>query len=151
MVRRCGFLALIAPLGLFSCADDPYGVDATAVGSVQEAEVGGGSGHVFTPVEFSDREALEALYHATDGPNWKRAENWLTDAPLREWHGIGWEWHDGEERVDRLLFGQQRAIGCAPSRRQSTGPADAPAPWGQPWPFRPSPGEHRQTKSAGIA
>ena len=33
----------------------------------------------------TDRQALEALYHATDGPNWYDSENWLTDAPLNEW------------------------------------------------------------------
>ena len=115
MVRRCGFVALLAPLGLFGCADDPYGVDTTAVGPVREAEAGGGGGHVFTPVELSDREVLEALYHATDGPNWKRSDNWLTDAPLREWHGIGSEWHDGEERVDRLLLGNNGLSGVLPA------------------------------------
>ena len=115
MVRRCGFVALLAPLGLFGCADDPYGVDTTAVGPVREAEAGGGGGHVFTPVELSDREVLEALYHATDGPNWKQSDNWLTDAPLREWHGIGSEWHDGEERVDRLLLGNNGLSGVLPA------------------------------------
>ena len=27
-----------------------------------------------------DREALAALYHATDGPNWRNNTNWLSDA-----------------------------------------------------------------------
>ena len=36
----------------------------------------------------SDKEALIALYEATDGDNWKNNQNWLTDAPLGEWHGI---------------------------------------------------------------
>ena len=40
---------------------------------------------VFSP----DRAALVALYHATDGPNWTNSDNWLTDAPLRSWHGVG--------------------------------------------------------------
>ena len=35
-----------------------------------------------------DREALEALFHATDGPNWTNNTNWLSDAPLDEWHGV---------------------------------------------------------------
>ena len=30
---------------------------------------------------------LVALYHATDGPNWNNSDNWLSDAPLYEWHG----------------------------------------------------------------
>ena len=35
-----------------------------------------------------DRAVLVALYRATDGPNWSNNENWLTDAPLRDWHGV---------------------------------------------------------------
>ena len=34
------------------------------------------------------REALVALYNATDGPVWKNSGNWLTDAPLDQWHGV---------------------------------------------------------------
>ena len=36
----------------------------------------------------SDREALVRLYHATDGPNWRNTHNWLSLAPLDEWHGV---------------------------------------------------------------
>ena len=32
--------------------------------------------------------ALHALYNATDGANWINSDNWLTDAPLSDWHGI---------------------------------------------------------------
>ena len=39
-------------------------------------------------VENPDRAALVALYEATDGPNWVNNDNWLTDAPLREWYGV---------------------------------------------------------------
>ena len=35
-----------------------------------------------------DRAALEALYNATEGEEWARRDNWLTDAPLGEWHGV---------------------------------------------------------------
>ena len=34
----------------------------------------------------SDREILVELYNATDGPNWKNDDNWLTDAP--QWHAL---------------------------------------------------------------
>ena len=34
------------------------------------------------------RDALAALYNATNGPGWKNSENWLTEAPLGEWHGV---------------------------------------------------------------
>ena len=36
----------------------------------------------------SDRDALVALYHATDGPNWTNSTNWLSDRPLGDWHGV---------------------------------------------------------------
>lgn len=35
-----------------------------------------------------DREALVALYEATDGPNWRYNTNWLSDAPLGDWYGV---------------------------------------------------------------
>ena len=35
-----------------------------------------------------DREALERLYHSTGGDAWTNSSGWLTDAPLREWHGV---------------------------------------------------------------
>ena len=39
-------------------------------------------------VDNPDRAALEALYDATDGPNWKDNDDWLTGAPLSEWYGV---------------------------------------------------------------
>ena len=36
-----------------------------------------------------DRAILEALYHATAGPFWRNSDNWLTDAPLQDWFGVG--------------------------------------------------------------
>ena len=55
-------------------------------------------------VESPDRAALVALYNATDGPNWVKSENWLTDAPLGEWYGVS---TDGWGRVVGLdLAGQ---------------------------------------------
>ena len=37
---------------------------------------------------LDDRSALTALYDSTDGDNWFNNTNWLTDAPLDEWHGV---------------------------------------------------------------
>ena len=36
----------------------------------------------------TDREALVALYKATNGENWFGSDNWLSDAPLGEWYGV---------------------------------------------------------------
>ena len=49
----------------------------------------------------SDREALIALYHATDGPNWTHSENWLSDKPIGEWFGVTC---DGNDRVTSLML-----------------------------------------------
>ena len=38
--------------------------------------------------EYTEREILELLYNETDGNNWERNDNWLTDKPLSEWYGI---------------------------------------------------------------
>ena len=35
-----------------------------------------------------ERIALEALYHSTNGPNWKFNTNWLSDKPLDQWRGV---------------------------------------------------------------
>ena len=58
-----------------------------------------------------DREALIALYHAADGPNWTNAAGWLTDAPLNEWHGVT----AGEDgRVTGLNLGDNGLSGPIP-------------------------------------
>eukprot|EP00752_Nemacystus_decipiens_P005484 g4965.t1 len=36
----------------------------------------------------TDREALVALYDATDGPNWAIKTNWGSDAPVSDWYGV---------------------------------------------------------------
>ena len=50
----------------------------------------------------TDREALVALYNATDGENWNRSSNWLSDAPLGEWVGV---YTDDDGRVIELFLG----------------------------------------------
>ena len=32
--------------------------------------------------------AMGMLYRATNGPDWTQNTNWLTDAPVEEWHGV---------------------------------------------------------------
>ena len=40
------------------------------------------------PQVDTDKAALVALYHATDGPNWSNNTNWLTNKPFEEWYGV---------------------------------------------------------------
>ena len=58
-----------------------------------------------------DRVALVALYNATNGPNWTNNTNWLSNAPLSEWHGIG---TDGDGRVVSIEFEQNNLQGSIP-------------------------------------
>ena len=60
---------------------------------------------------LSDREVLEALYDATRGPDWTHNENWLTDAPLGDWHGVD---VDDQGRVVALRFSVNRLTGRIP-------------------------------------
>ena len=60
---------------------------AEGVGTIT-ASAGSAQGTAEVTVADLDRAALEALYHATDGPNWVNSDNWLTDAPLGEWYGV---------------------------------------------------------------
>ena len=39
-------------------------------------------------VELINRCALIDLYEATNGGNWGNSNNWLTDKPLDDWHGV---------------------------------------------------------------
>ena len=41
------------------------------------------------PGSATDRAALVALYHATDGDNWHKNTGWLTSRPLSQWYGVG--------------------------------------------------------------
>ena len=59
----------------------------------------------------ADREALVALYNATDGPNWLNNDNWLSDAPIGEWAGVS---TDDSGRVDRLDLSENGLAGEIP-------------------------------------
>ena len=47
----------------------------------------------------TDREALVALYNATNGENGTSSDNWLSDLPLGEWRGVT---TNGDGRVTEL-------------------------------------------------
>ena len=53
----------------------------------------------------TDRAALVALYNATDGANWGHKDNWQSEAPMGEWHGVT---TNSDGRVTHLdLFNNQ--------------------------------------------
>ena len=68
-----------------------------------------GTGIECAPI--SDREILEAFYGATGGGNWVNNENWGTDAPLGDWHGVS---VDGNGRVIKLDLNANALSGSIP-------------------------------------
>ena len=59
-----------------------------------------------------DRGILEAFYHATGGPNWRNSDNWITDAPLGDWHGVR---TDASGRVVGLRLAYNELSGSIPA------------------------------------
>ena len=55
---------------------------------------------------------LTALYNATDGPNWSNNDNWLTEAPLRDWYGV---LVDSNDRVVGLWLYKNGLNGTIPA------------------------------------
>ena len=63
--------------------------------------------------ELTDREILEILYNATDGPNWTNDDNWADDdKPLGEWYGVI---TDDDGRVTDLSLSQNGLTGEIPT------------------------------------
>ena len=58
-----------------------------------------------------EREALIALYDATDGDNWTNNENWCTDADISEWYGVT----VSSGLVSRLELNENNLTGSIPS------------------------------------
>ena len=60
---------------------------------------------------LTDREILEVFFDATNGPDWTERGNWLTEAPLGEWHGVQ---ADDRGRVVELDLYRNRLNGEIP-------------------------------------
>ena len=77
--------------------------------------LGGVAVHEGTGVDCApseDRDILASLYRAMDGPQWFETTNWLSDAPLREWHGVD---ADAQGRVTRLDLTHNGLVGAIPA------------------------------------
>lgn len=57
-----------------------------------------------------EREALMALYDATNGPQWSNSTNWGSDLPLNEWYGV--QMKDG--RVTNIMLQKNNLEGSIP-------------------------------------
>ena len=60
---------------------------------------------------LSARDILATLYASTGGPNWVNSENWLSDAPLKDWYGVE---VDDQGRVVELSFFDNGLTGRVP-------------------------------------
>ncbi len=67
---------------------------------------------VFPPERHSDRDALVALYNATDGDNWGVSWNWLGDGNIFRWSGV---LSDRRGRVAELHLGDNELSGSIPA------------------------------------
>ena len=61
---------------------------------------------------LEDRQVLVKLYDALDGENWTNNSNWLTERPIREWHGVT---NDASGRVSGLLLDGNELTGELPA------------------------------------
>ena len=91
-------------------ASDPDGQRATQTMTVTTAASAGPRG---------DREALEALYDATGGPDWTNAANWMTALPLESWHGVTVDEDNG--RVTELQLADNGLVGPLPAALANLG------------------------------
>ena len=82
-------------------------VAAMALASV--AGTGPAQAQTNTP---TDRDALVTLYNATSGGGWANNDNWLSDKPLGEWHGVD---VDDSGGVVRLSLGFNELAGPIPA------------------------------------
>ena len=94
--------ALVCMLALLTAACDAPAETPAAAGQAPAA----------TPTPNPDRAALVALYHATDGPNWKRNSNWLSEAPLGLWNLVH---TDPSGRVTSLWLDNNQLRGEIPA------------------------------------
>ncbi len=98
--------ALLAAAWVAACADEPVVGPPTAAVATDAAP------GAMAMARAGDRDILVALYNATDGPNWFNDTNWLTDAPLGDWHGVR---TDAVGRVTELNLAENGLSGSIPS------------------------------------
>ena len=63
------------------------------------------------PTDRSERDILTAFFNATGGENWKHNDNWLSDRPLKDWHGVD---ADPDGRVTGIHLNKNNLTGRIP-------------------------------------
>lgn len=102
-------VAAVDSAGLVQARDTGMATITATVGDI------GGTAEITVASDNSadgDRAVLAALYEATGGPNWTNSDGWLTDAPLKDWHGVWVDRDDG--RVAVLVLDNNNLTGRIP-------------------------------------
>lgn len=73
--------------------------------------LGGGCLDTVVPAPVDSRSVLSRFYNMVNGSDWIRSDNWGTDAPLGDWHGVT---TDSEGNVTGLRLGVNRLQGEIP-------------------------------------
>ena len=94
--RNAGFLTALQP--------GAYTIEATTYSTRQ-------LGDFTLSLEQPELDALKALYSATNGANWTNNDNWLSAAPISEWHGIK---TDDEGHVTEIYLIDNNLSGTIP-------------------------------------
>ena len=99
-----------------SVADAEVEVMPVSLGTATATITATDPGDLFVSQSFtvtvvpSERDALAALYNATNGDSWANNANWMTDRPLGQWFGV--EVSAGQ--VTRLHLSQNNMAGPIP-------------------------------------
>ena len=90
-------------------------VTALSNGEARITAASGGqsaSAQIMVMIPSPDRGPLAAIYHGLAGPDWLNSANWLTDAPVWEWHGVT---ADKKGRVTELDLSNNGLEGAVPA------------------------------------
>ena len=70
-------------------------------------------------VPQNERDALLALYNATNGNNWTNNENWNTILPVSTWNGITTAQINGQEHVTAIWIQDNNLTGILPGEMEN--------------------------------
>lgn len=69
----------------------------------------------FAEVPTSERDALMALYNATDGANWTNTANWNTATPVTLWYGVTVANINNQDHVTGIVLSNNSLNGTLPA------------------------------------
>ncbi|MDD9994217.1 MAG: hypothetical protein OXS35_00510, partial [Dehalococcoidia bacterium] len=111
-------LTIVAVLVAAACSDKEPTTEETTVSDAVATETAPQARDAIpSPIPLpegiieTDREALVALYNATEGPDWNNNTNWLSDVPIGDWDGVD---TDASGRVVELNLHDNQLSGEMP-------------------------------------